>query len=424
MSKYKYKITSLAVFFLVLSLSLTACLNIEKPPQLKELQSQNQALQEEVASLKAALVSQEPEVSQTVTSPKPSEQTSQTNKPSASSPEGDFVYQGDLVVNGKRVAEMSREEMEALPTMATPITDLETGETTLVYPPDTIKNLYQQLEYVDKINRYMSGEGQAAQKPESEPEPGSYDIRDKGILAYRWPEDKMSSLYELDQGQVKKLQAWVEAHLSETTAKEVENFSYDTQILAPEVHLFLTKEDFLTKQNKRYAEIMNEQGQLFEIAISSEAGLQLRDLLASYLQEPIYDQADQLTLAGQKLPKLSLNLDASMATDGQVISFRVQNEQDNTWTFRNFYKLFFYDGEEWQQLSPSLAGECYESREDLVLAGESRSLTIDYASCYGKLPQGYYRMDIGMDPQQTADGAASQYKNRDRENYPIYFVIR
>ena len=432
MTKQKYKLSFLAAFILIICLSLSACVKVDNADQLKELQSQNQALQKELASLKASIETESPDKpdatspSETQTSePSKSESSSQPAEEPSEAPteEGEFVYRGDLEVDGKRVADMSREEIEALPTMGAPLTDLQTGKTTIIYPPEGIHNLYEQLEYVDRLNRFMTW-GQEVK--EKEPvELGAYDISDKTLMVHHNAADNLDLVYELEGKKQEDLTAWIQANLTTPASEKPANFSYDTQIFAAQgAHLFFNQSDFLEAQDKPYAGLMNAQGDFFQLDLKSEAALKFRDLLAVTQQKVIYDEAADLARTSEEKPLNSLGVSASQEADKEKISFRVVNDQEETWAFRNYYQLYYYDGESWFHMEPTMVGECYEPREDLVLPGEERVLTVDYGSCYGSLPTGYYRIELGLEAKQDEQESSTQMFSTHRENYAIYFVIR
>lgn len=432
MTKYTYKSSFLAAMILIICLSLSACVKVDNVDQLKELQSQNQALQSELASLKASLADEKvakpsvPAQSETSTSaPSGLVAGNQTAaKPSKSpSEEDEFVYRGDLEVNGKRVADMSREEIEALPTMGTPVTDAKTGQTTILYPPEGIKNLYEQLEYVDRVNRFMASGPEV--KEEKTVELGAYDISDKALLVHHKRAENLDLVSELEGKKQEELTQWIQANLTDPVSEKPANFSYDTQIFAAQGdHLFLNQADFLEVQDKPYANLMNAQGDFFQIDLKSEAALKLRDILAVAQQKVIYDEAAKYAHSSEQKPLNTLSIVASQKADNQEISFRVVNDQEENWAFRNYYRLYYYDGESWFHMEPTMVGECYEPREDLILPGEERVLTIHYGSCYGQLPTGYYRIELGLEAQQDEQEGSALTANSQRENYAIYFVIR
>lgn len=432
MTKQKYKLSFLAAVMLIICMSLSACVKVDNADQLKELQAQNQALQKELASLKASLEDEKTEnpnatgqTEATTAQPSSSEPTNQPTEESSEAPteEGEFVYRGDLEVNGKRVADMSREEIEALPTMGAPITDLQTGKTTIIYPPEGINNLYEQLEYVDHLNRFMTG-GQEV-KEEKPVELGAYDISAKTLLVHHNVATNLDLVYELEGKKQEELSQWIKANLTTPAEEKPADFSYDTQIFAATGnHLFFNQADFLEAQDKQYGGLLNAQGDFFQIDLKSQSALKFRDLLAVAQQQVIYDEAADLARTSEEKPLNSLIVSASQEADSQELSFRVVNEQEETWTFRNYYRLYYYDGESWFHMEPSMVGECYEPREDLILPGEHRELTINYGSCYGNLATGYYRIEIGLEAKQDEQAGSTQMFNTHRENYAIYFVIR
>lgn len=432
MFKQKYKLYIIAGLSFLLCLTLSACLQGDQMGQLKQMQEQNQALQTEIASLQAALKdaqasAQEPGLSPETPSAEPSSSktpTPSSDRPSARpSAEDEFVYRGNLEVNGKRVADMSREEIEALPTMGAPVTDVKTGKTTMIYPPEGIKNLYEQLAYVDRLTRYMTW---GPDVPEDKPvDLGAYDISHKTLLVRHDPESDLDQLYELEGKDQETLDQWLDANLGQALAEARPNFSYDSQIFTPQGdHIYFSQADFLEGQTQPYAYMRKGQDQFFQIDLKSPAATAFKGLLSPAQAKLIYDEEKEVSQTSEDKPVHSLQLATSREADLEKVSFRVTNPQKEGWAFRNFYKLFYYEGESWFQMEPTQVGECYEAREDLVLPAETREITINYGSCYGDLAPGYYRLEVGMETQPEKTSGTVPTLRANRENYVIYFVIR
>lgn len=436
MQKSKFFKLSLLVVILTSSLVLSACFfkpNLAGGDPFKLLEEQNAELRREIEALKAELAGLKPESSLVQETSKEGESpdddldpkpTERSTEPGGYINEDDeFVYTGDLEVDGVKLRDLSREELEAMPTIASTIRDARTGKTSEIVPPASIDNLYLQLWYNYNMNRALMVYGADPTEPEpTEPplEVGEYDISDKSLLIYYMEAEDRLKLYELSGQDDKDLKAWLDKELTDSNRVDEgpSSLDFDSKIYASDGReLAFVQADFVAPRvtNKFWVSL---DGQLYSLDNKTEVLIGLRDLITAKQDDFIFD-SDQVSLDYENQdPFITYRL--NFTGQGQDAALLIKNSSEDVWYYTGLYSIHYYNGEDWNFLDPISVGENFDKRLRSILPGEERTFNLDFSSSFGSLEPGFYRFNFSLEKDIEEDG---QSIKQPQSSY-IFFVIR
>ncbi|MDO5016306.1 MAG: bZIP transcription factor [Eubacteriales bacterium] len=410
---------TVSLILLSLLLGLSSCIYKPEPNEsLQALQKENATLKTEIKELKAEverLKSElgEPSTSETTEKPQtivtqPTE--SKTTKASADDEE-EFVYDGPLVVDGKKVKDLSRAEQEAMPTIVTEIKNPETGEITKIYPPDDIKNLYEQLRYQAYISEQVGHNSPGDEPRISAPvEVEPYDTRDKALVVALDVENGRKTVYELSGSDDAELIKWLDNNLAEDqrlAEDKAEDFRYNTHLYSSDGReIYFWVEDFTESNSDSARIIQDREGDYYSIPKAET--LLIRDLITSNRDETIYDSEEDAAFAERKDGALPLDYRLQVERDAASAKLTIFNKGSELWYYTGSYSVSYFTGGDWLMVQPQFVGDSFETKLRGIMPGEERSFDLDFKSNYGLLPPGFYRMTFSLQTGAETDGNAGQ----------------
>lgn len=410
---------TVSLILLSLLLGLSSCIYKPDPNEsLQALQKENaelkneiKALQEEVERLKSepgkASSSETTENTQVV-----APQATEGGKVQPTGDDGDeFVYDGPLVVDGKQLKDLTRAELEAMPTIVSEFKNPDTGEITKVYPPEEIKNLYEQLRYQAYISgqvEHNSPDGKARISAPVEVEP--YDTRDKALLIVREVESGQKSVYEISGSDTEELKQWLDNNLTEDqrlAEEQAKDFRYDSHLYSSDGReIFFWEKDFSESSADSASIIQDRKGDYY--SIPKAESLLIRDLISSSRDKAIYDTEEDASYAERRDKALPLESRLQVERDAAAAKLTIFNKGSEVWYFTGGYSVSYFTGGDWLMVEPQFLGDSFETKLRGIMPGEERSFDLDFKSNYGLLPPGFYRMTFSLQTGRETEANADQ----------------
>lgn len=422
MSKKKYGLYLSLILLITLGL-LTACLGQgDSQQKLKTLEKENQELRSKLDSLQAELnrLQETLPQSQETSAASPTTTDAQVTAPQATNDE--FVYEGDLVVDGKQAKDLSRSELEAMPTLVQELTNPETGEITRIYPPKEIKNLYEQLRYQAYMAEQISHNtpGKESSRVIQNPEVKAYQSKGKGLLVQKEGPDFKQKVYVISEEEDQALRSLWEQNLKDNeqlTGKVPGGLESDTQILTSDGRgLSFLAQDL--KQNQAAIIVRGLEGVYYALQPQSELSLLLRDLITGQAGELIFDSDQDLSYQEALEEPLPLRFNFSLDEDHLEGNLGIHNLSEETWYYTGSYSLLTYTENGWNNLEAKQVGDRFELKLRSILPQEERSFKLKIGESYGQLTPGFYQLTFSL-----ADESQSEEANPQSNFARCFFLI-
>lgn len=346
----------------------------------------------------------------------------------------------DMIVDGKRLGDMTQEEKEAHPPV--PAVFYVDGKEQEVMPPEAIKNLADQEIYLRNIReRTMKSdvvlmldenlglqaakeipkenEGENSSSVSADSRPGSdkeksVNLDREAVVIFSDPESSALPFIFLSEKDLASFEKLLDRALSGISPLEdsplkrrKKDVPFDSQILLPgSGHFYFVQEDYAEKARSKSV-LVQKDGVIYELPPETCFQEDFRSFLGNMLEAQIErfygDGEDPRDSDLPSMPKLSKTRFLELPTS-EIARVLVKNIQDADLTTDCTYMLARFDGRAFQKPDPAAVLKMTAVPTVIRPNGE-RELSFHLREDYGELERGFYvlRMKLHLKNTQQSE---------------------